>query len=88
MFTRSLVPCSIVLVQFHGKQGFLRPIFSKNGQKRLLCELKLSDDNDLYLVRSVSMRPCVLFKKKFRYESSPSVGGKKTTQNDPKKVAQ
>ena len=52
-----------LLVQFSLKTGLLKAISSENWQKRLLCELKLSDDDDLYLVRSVLMRPCVLFKK-------------------------
>ena len=61
----------------------------KIDNKCILCELKLSDDDDdddLYLVRSVLMRPCVLLKKN-RDESLPSPGGREYPQNDPHKVA-
>ena len=74
-----------LLVQFSLKMGLFRPILSENWQKRLLCELKLSDDDDLYLVRSVLMRPCVVFKKEIHCVSPPSVGGRKCPQNDPQK---
>ena len=79
-----------------GNKHFLS-IFTQNGvfglfsvkidNKCILCELKLSDDDDLYLVRSVLMGPCVLFKKKIHSESPPSLGGQKYPQNDPQKVA-
>ena len=69
---------------FYGKFQAFRPFFSENC---ILCELKLSDDDDLYLVRSVLMRPSVLFKKKNRDKSLPSPGGRKYPQNDHQKVA-
>ena len=68
-------------------------IFTKNGlfglfsveidNKCILCELKLPDENDLYLVRSVLMRSCVLLKK--NREESPPLWGSKIPQKLPSK---
>ena len=68
------------------KNGLLGLFSVKIDNKCILCELKLSDNDDLYLVRSVLMRPCVLLKKN-RDQSPPSLGGRKYPKNDPQKVA-
>ena len=61
------------------------PFLMKIDKKCLLPELKLSDYDHLYLVRSVLMSPFI--KKKIRDESLPSPGGRKYPKNDPQKVA-
>ena len=67
------------LLSFFTENRPKSPFSVKIDKKCLLPELKLPDYDDLYLVRSVLMRPCVLFKKN-RDESLPSPGG----QNTPK----
>ena len=70
--------------------GLFEAHWTKNRQKqsiikRLLCELELSDDNVLYLVGSVLMRPLTLSKIVFSFVALPLCGVPKISPQKPNK---